>query len=129
MPESQNTEYKESWRDEYLKWVCGFANAAGGRIYIGVRDDGKVVGVHNSKRFIEEIPSKIKDTMGILADVNLLKKDGLDYIEIIVNPCSYPVNYRGVSLPQWQYKAAITRRSSHRVSFEKDGAALGRYSC
>ena len=41
MSESQNIEYKESWRDEYLKWVCGFANAQGGRIYIGVRDDGK----------------------------------------------------------------------------------------
>lgn len=27
MGESQNIEYKESWRDEYLKWVCGFANA------------------------------------------------------------------------------------------------------
>ena len=25
--ESQNIEYKESWRDEYLKWICGFANA------------------------------------------------------------------------------------------------------
>ena len=30
MAESQNIEYKESWRDEYLKWVCGFANAGGG---------------------------------------------------------------------------------------------------
>lgn len=27
MPESQNIEHKESWKDEYLKWVCGFANA------------------------------------------------------------------------------------------------------
>ncbi len=33
MSESQNIEYKESWRDEYLKWVCGFANAQGGTIY------------------------------------------------------------------------------------------------
>ena len=49
MTESQNIEYKESWRDEYLKWVCGFANAQGGTIYIGVRDDGKVVGVKNAK--------------------------------------------------------------------------------
>ena len=24
--ESQNIEFKESWRDEYLKWICGFAN-------------------------------------------------------------------------------------------------------
>ena len=26
LSESQNIEYKESWRDEYLKWICGFAN-------------------------------------------------------------------------------------------------------
>ena len=38
MSESQNIEYKESWRDEYLKWICGFANAQGGRIYIGIDD-------------------------------------------------------------------------------------------
>lgn len=25
--ESQNIEFKESWRDEFLKWICGFANA------------------------------------------------------------------------------------------------------
>ena len=31
MAESQNVEWKESWRDEYLKWICGFANAQGGK--------------------------------------------------------------------------------------------------
>ena len=41
MAESQNIEYKESWRDEYLKWVCGFANAQGGIIYIGLHDYGR----------------------------------------------------------------------------------------
>ena len=41
--ESQNIEYKETWRDEYLKWICGFANAQGGSLYIGVSDDKKVV--------------------------------------------------------------------------------------
>jgi len=25
--EDQNTEYKQSWREEYLKWICGFDNA------------------------------------------------------------------------------------------------------
>jgi len=29
MKESQNIERKEAWRDEYLKWICGFANAQG----------------------------------------------------------------------------------------------------
>ena len=45
MAESRNIEYKESWRDEYLKWICGFAKARGGCIYIGMNDDGKVVGI------------------------------------------------------------------------------------
>ncbi len=35
--ESQNIEFKESWRDEYLRWICGFANAQGGLLYIGVK--------------------------------------------------------------------------------------------
>ena len=41
MNENQNIEWKESWRDEYLKWICGFANATGGKIYIGMNDSGK----------------------------------------------------------------------------------------
>ena len=32
MAESQNVEWKESWHDEYLKWICGCANAQGGKI-------------------------------------------------------------------------------------------------
>jgi ATP-dependent DNA helicase RecG len=29
--ESQNIEWKRTWQDEYLKWICGFANLEGGR--------------------------------------------------------------------------------------------------
>ena len=53
MAESQIVEYKESWRDEYLKWICGFANAQGGVIYIGRKDDGTPCGVEDSKRLLE----------------------------------------------------------------------------
>ena len=38
--ESQNVEYKLFWKDDYLKWICGFANAQGGTIYIGIDDNG-----------------------------------------------------------------------------------------
>ena len=30
--ESQNIEWKQSWHDDYLKWICGFANAQGNRL-------------------------------------------------------------------------------------------------
>ncbi len=67
MAESQNIEWKESWRDDYLKWICGFANAQGGRIYIGVDDTGKVVGVQNGKRLLEEIPNKIQTKLAAVS--------------------------------------------------------------
>lgn len=95
MIESQNIEWKESWRDEYLKWICGFANAQGGKIYIGTNDDGTVIGAQDSKKLMEEIPNKVRDVLGIIVDVNLLTEDGKEYIEICVNPNTYPVNYRG----------------------------------
>lgn len=65
MSESQNIEYKQSWRDEYQKWICGFANAQGGTIFVCIDDEGEVCGVENAKRLMEEIPNKVRDMMGI----------------------------------------------------------------
>ena len=70
--ESQNIEFKESWRDEYQKWICGFANAQGGKFFIGIDDNGKIIGVENSKKLLESLPSKIRDAMGIVVDINLV---------------------------------------------------------
>ena len=106
MSESQNIEWKQSWRDEYLKWICGFANAQGGRLYIGCDDDGNVVGVKDSKRLLEDIPNKIQTTLGILADVNLLNDGGKEYIEIAVKPSTYPVNYKG----EFHYRTGSTKQ-------------------
>ena len=114
--ESQIIEYKESWRDEYLKWICGFANAQGGRILIGVNDKKEVVGVENAKRLMEDIPNKVRDVLGIIVDVNLHEKDGLDYIEILVDPYPYPINYKG----EYHYRSGSTKQ-------ELKGAALDQF--
>lgn len=37
--ESQNVEFKSNWRDEYLKVICAFANADGGKLIIGIDAD------------------------------------------------------------------------------------------
>ena len=72
MIETQNIEYKESWRDEYLKWICGFANAQGGTIYIGIDDNGNVIGLNDSKKLMEDIPNKIINKLGIVVDVMVI---------------------------------------------------------
>jgi ATP-dependent DNA helicase RecG len=95
MPESQNIEYKSSWHDDYLKWICGFANAQGGRIYIGKDDNGTVIGVSDYKDLLDTIPNKIKNLMRITAEVNHEEEDSKHYIEIIVTPYSVPISLRG----------------------------------
>jgi ATP-dependent DNA helicase RecG len=65
MKENQSIEWKSVWEDEFLKWICGYANAHGGTIYIGTDDNGKVVGLDKAEDWLEKIPNKITDTMGL----------------------------------------------------------------
>ncbi len=30
--ETQTIEFKQSWHDEYLEWICGYSNAYGGAL-------------------------------------------------------------------------------------------------
>lgn len=86
--ESQYIEFKESWRDEFLKWICGFANAQGGMLYIGIKDNGDVCGMQDAKKLMEDIPNKVCDILGILVEVNLKEKDEKQYLEIATE--AYP---------------------------------------
>jgi len=116
MPEQQNIEYKSSWHEDYLKWICGFANAQGGRIYIGKDDAGTIVGVEDYKSLIEELPNKIKNLMGITAEVNLLQEGDKHYIEIVVTPYSVPISLRG----RYFYRSGSVKQ-------ELTGAALNEF--
>jgi ATP-dependent DNA helicase RecG len=105
MPEQQNIEYKQSWHDDYLKWVCGFANAIGGIIYIGKDDTGNVVHLTDYAKLLEDIPNKIRNTMGIICDVQLQDEEGKKYISINVNPYSVAISLRG----RYYYRSGSTK--------------------
>jgi len=107
MPEQQNIEWKESWRDEYLKWICGFANAQGGKIYIGCNDAGEVVGIENSKKLLEDIPNKVWETMGIIVGVNRLTEGGKEYLEIDVPAYPIGISCKGV----YYYRSGSTKQT------------------
>ena len=92
MTENQNLEYKEAWHDEYLKTICAFANASGGRLEIGKDDNGNVVGISHPQKLLEDIPNKIKNGMAIVTDITFHNKQ---YISISVTPYPSPISYRG----------------------------------
>lgn len=107
MPEKQTIEWKESWNDKYLQWICGFANAQGGKLYIGCDDNGNVIGLKDSKKLLEDIPNKIRDAMGIIVDVNLQVMGDKEYIEI--NVPSYPI---GISCKgKYYYRSGSTNQT------------------
>ena len=116
MSENQIIEYKSIWKEEYLKWICGFANAQGGTLYIGKDDLNKVVGVKNVKRLMEELPNIITSILGIVVPVNLHETVDGDFIEIVVEPHPNPVNYKG----EYHFRSGSTKQ-------ELKGAALDKF--
>jgi ATP-dependent DNA helicase RecG len=65
---------------------------------------------------MEKIPNKIKNLMGIAAEVNLLQEDGKYFIEIIVQPYSVPISLRG----RYYYRSGSVKQ-------ELTGAALNEF--
>ena len=115
MQEHQNVEWKESWHDEYLEWICGYANAQGGILYIGIHDSGKITGIDNAKELLKKIPDKITNTMGIIADVNLLHDGDNEYLEIVVEKYPSLISLRG----KYYYRSGSTMRTINGVELER----------
>ena len=55
---------------------------------------------------MEDIPNKIQQGLGIVADVNKHTKDGKDYLEIKVDPSSFPISYHG----EFHYRSGATKQ-------------------
>lgn len=106
LKETQNIEFKSAWRDEHLKWICGFANAQGGSLFVGIDDNGCIVGLENAKKLSEDIPNKVRDVMGLVVDVNVCQHEDKDYLEIKVRESQFPVSCRG----EFYYRSGATNQ-------------------
>ncbi|MCL2250002.1 MAG: winged helix-turn-helix transcriptional regulator, partial [Oscillospiraceae bacterium] len=100
------------------KWICGYANAYGGTLFIGKDDTGAVKGISDSTKLLKSVPDKITHTMGIVADVNLLYDGELEYLEIIVEKYPTLISYHG----KYYYRSGSTMRTI--IGKELDKALL-----
>lgn len=112
MKENQHIEFKQSWRDEYLQYICGFANAQGGTLYIGIDDKGEVCGIKNAHTLLENLPNQINQTMGLLAQVDLHVDEEKEYISIHVEPSDQAISYRG----KFYYRSGSTLQEMNGVA-------------
>lgn len=114
MKENQNIEFKQSWRDEYLQYICGFANAQGGILYIGIDDNGNVCGIDNAGKLLENLPNQINQTMGLLAEVNIHTENGKEYVSVHVDSADQPVSYRG----KFYYRSGSTLQEMNGINLK-----------
>lgn len=82
--ESENIEYKREYVDGICKEVVAFANTNGGRIFVGVDDDGNPVGLEDIDDTYTRVTNSIRDA--ICPDVTMFVKytinNGIIEIEI-----------------------------------------------
>jgi len=95
LQESQNIEFKESWKDDHLKYLAGFANTDGGTLYIGINDKGIVKGIAKDKELLENIPQKAKSILGMYINIYLKQEGNNKFLEIIIPRYDMPISYYG----------------------------------
>ena len=84
--ESETIELKEVVVDEIKKEIIAFANCDGGKLYIGVQDDGTVVGVDDPDGVSLQISNMVRDA--IKPDVTMfvhyktIEENGKDIVAV-----------------------------------------------
>lgn len=79
LTENQTTEFKREYIDDIKKTVIAFANTAGRRIYIGIADNGKAVGVADTDEVMLKASNAVRDS--IRPDVTMFVSYQIDKID------------------------------------------------
>lgn len=101
--ESETVELKEVVIDDIKKEIIAFANCDGGKLYIGIRDDGTAVGLDNPDGVSLQISNMVRDA--IKPDVTMflhyktIKEDGKEIVEVDIQ--------RGMDRPYYLAKKGM----------------------
>lgn len=129
--ENVSVEYKRELTDSLEKEVVAFLNTVGGEIFIGLNDNGQIVGVDNADKASLAIIDKIENNivpsaMGIF-NVDVKQSDNKSYIAVTVaqglekpyyikkygmssNGCYYRVGSQSAQMPQSMINSLFSRR-------------------
>lgn len=128
--ESERTEYKSRMLDDIYKEVIAFANTDGGTIYIGIDDQGHVVGLDNIDETYTRLTNGIRDA--IQPDVTMFVRYTLRddrVIRVEIGEGSYKPYYlkakglkpSGVYIRQGASSAQASPEQIRRMIKESDG--------
>ncbi len=101
--ESTTVEFKQQIVEDIKKEVVAFANTEGGTIYIGISDNGDVIGLENldevSLQMSNMIRDAIKPDISMFVSYNVEIIEGKDVLKVIVQrgtECPYYIAKKGL---------------------------------
>ena len=99
MQENTYTEYKSSFNDSVIESLVAFANARGGKVLIGINDEGIpvagfAIGQESMQKWLNE--TKVKTRPSIIPDAELIEVDGCKVVELSIKEFPIkPVSFKG----------------------------------
>jgi len=86
--ENITNEFKREYTPQINKSIVAFANTSGGTLYIGIADDGSVVGVQDVDSTLLTVSNSIRDAIKpdvtLFVDYQIEEMEGNTVIKIIV---------------------------------------------
>ncbi|HHX30007.1 MAG TPA: ATP-binding protein [Clostridiaceae bacterium] len=94
---SESVELKAEYTPAVKKEVVAFANSKGSVVYIGVADDGEVIGVGHADFVMDQLSSAIRDgirpDVSMFTDIELLKIEDKPVIKLTIHQGSKRLYY------------------------------------
>ncbi|MCD8293870.1 MAG: putative DNA binding domain-containing protein [Clostridia bacterium] len=89
MIESEQVELKRQYVDDIKNEAIGFLNTNGGAIYVGIDDDGTVVGVDNCEKVMDQVRSSLRNSIspdcGLFVTICSEEIEGKNVVVIKIN--------------------------------------------
>jgi hypothetical protein len=92
--EDETTEFKERWNEGVLITAIAFANHRGGRIVVGIQDDGVVCGCAVDDDSLRVAGSQLA-SLGLSYDLVVETRDGKNVLVVVVQPGAKFAKYKG----------------------------------
>lgn len=86
---SETVELKEIYTPDLKKEIVAFANTNGGSIYIGVQDNGEIVGLDNADFVMQQISNSLRDgirpDISMFTNIELFQENSKYFVKLTVN--------------------------------------------
>ena len=93
--ENTAVEFKEEINESVFKTISAFANKEGGIIYIGISDKKEIKGFEYTNNMLGDLTNKIVNLLGIHPQIDCIKINKKDVLQIKIKKSTLPVSYKG----------------------------------